>query len=225
MSHGPNPLPFQDPQGENALLAGVVEAISAGLELGLLAARIAGLIVAATATDVCFVHVLDDSGTALTLTGATPPFDAAVGRIRLLLGEGVTGWVASHGEPVTITDHKEADPRYRYFPELRGGGRPRATHPVHHRPERHPWRHRRHFRLTDSARTPPSSSNDGTSMLLGRAWTTSMFHRCCCPRPPGSWPRVCALAARAQEGRAHAARSPPFTYSVDVLRSNDLTWK
>jgi signal transduction histidine kinase len=29
--------------------------------------------------------------------------------------------VASHGEPVTITDHKEADPRYRYFPELRGG--------------------------------------------------------------------------------------------------------
>jgi len=112
------PLPFED---ENVLLAGVVEAISAGLELGPLAARIAGLIVTATATDVCFVHVLDDSGTALTLTGATPPFDAAVGRVHLLLGEGVTGWVASHGEPVTITDHKEADPRYRYFPELRGG--------------------------------------------------------------------------------------------------------
>jgi len=115
------PLPLRD---ENVLLAGVVEAISAGLELGPLAARIAGLIVTATATDVCFVHVLDDSGTALTLAGAnplTPPFDAAVGRVRLLLGEGVTGWVASHGEPVTITDHKEADPRYRYFPELRGG--------------------------------------------------------------------------------------------------------
>ena len=124
MTGGPNPLPFQDPEGENALLAGVVEAISAGLELGPLAARIAGLIVAATATDVCFVHVLDDSGMALTLTGVnpqTPPFDAAVGKIRLLLGEGVTGWVASHGEPVTITDHKEADPRYRFFPELRGG--------------------------------------------------------------------------------------------------------
>ena len=46
------PLPLQD---ENALLAGVVEAISAGLELGPLAARIAGLIVAATGADVCFV--------------------------------------------------------------------------------------------------------------------------------------------------------------------------
>lgn len=52
---------------------------------------------------------------------ARPGNPAAVGKIRLLLGAGVTGWVASHGEPVTITDHKEADPRYRYFPELRGG--------------------------------------------------------------------------------------------------------
>jgi two-component system NarL family sensor kinase len=113
--------PGLDPQGENALLAGVVDAVSAGPELTPLAARIAALIVAQTAADVCFVHVLDDSGAALTLTGATPPLDAAVGKIRLLLGEGVSGWVARHGEPVTITDHKEADPRYRYFPELRGG--------------------------------------------------------------------------------------------------------
>jgi two-component system, NarL family, sensor kinase len=98
----------------------VVEAISAGPELGPLAARIAQLIVEATATDVCFVHVLDDSGSALTLAGATPPFDAAAGGIRLLLSEGISGWVASRNEPVTITDHKEADSRYRYFPELRG---------------------------------------------------------------------------------------------------------
>jgi two-component system, NarL family, sensor kinase len=110
-------LPFEE---ENILLAGVVEAISAGLELRPLAARIAGLIVTATATDVCFVHVLDDSGTALTLTGATPPFDAAVGRVRLLLGEGVTGWVASHGEPVTITDHKEPTRAIGTFPSSAG---------------------------------------------------------------------------------------------------------
>jgi len=113
-------LGLADTEDENALLAGVVNAISAGPELGPLAARIAGLIVAATSTDVCFVHVLDDSGGALTLAGATPPFDAAVGHVRLLLGEGVSGWVARNGEPVTITDGKEGDPRYRYFPELHG---------------------------------------------------------------------------------------------------------
>jgi two-component system NarL family sensor kinase len=69
---------------------------------------------------VCFVHVLDDTATSLTLAGATPPFDGQVGRVRLRLGEGVTGWVASHRLPAVIVENKEADPRYRYFPELRG---------------------------------------------------------------------------------------------------------
>jgi two-component system NarL family sensor kinase len=111
-------LGLADAQQENQLLVGIIEAISASPEV--VAAHTAHLIVAATATDVCFVHVLDDTGTSLTLAGATPPFDNQVGKVRLRLGEGVTGWVASHREPVIIAENKEADPRYRYFPELRG---------------------------------------------------------------------------------------------------------
>ena len=117
MSHT---LGLADPERENALLVGIIEAISAGPELGPLAASVARLIVEATATDVCFVHVLDDRGGALTLTGATPPFERQVGRIHLPVGEGVSGWVASHRKPAVITADKETDPRYRYFPELGG---------------------------------------------------------------------------------------------------------
>jgi two-component system, NarL family, sensor kinase len=113
-------LGFADPEHENALLVGIIEAISAGPELTLLAARVAPLIAAATNTDVCFVHVLDDTDRSLTLAGATPPFDKQVGQVRLPLGEGVAGWAASHREPVVIVEHKERDPRYRYFPQLRG---------------------------------------------------------------------------------------------------------
>ena len=113
-------LGLADPERENALLVGIIEAISAGPQLAPLASRVAQLIVDATATDVCFVHMLDDSGGSLTLTGATPPFDRQVGRIRLPLGEGISGWVASHRKPAVITAGKEADPRYRYFPELGG---------------------------------------------------------------------------------------------------------
>ena len=114
-------LGLADTEQENALLVGIIDAISAGPDLQPLAASVARLIVEATATDVCFVHVLDDKGGALTLMGATPPFDRQVGRIHLPVGEGVSGWVASHREPAVITVGKEADPRYRYFPELGGG--------------------------------------------------------------------------------------------------------
>lgn len=123
------------PDTENALLVAIIEAISAGSELGVLAASIARLIVEATATDVCFVHVLDDDARSLTLAGATPPFDREVGRIHLPLGVGISGWVASHRSPAVLTENKEADPRYRYFPALRGTDYtsmvsvPMASHP------------------------------------------------------------------------------------------------
>jgi len=113
-------LGFSDPERENALLVGIIDAISAGPELGPLTASVARLIVEATATDVCFVHVLDDSGGALTLAGATPPYDNQVGRIHLPVGDGVSGWVASQRKPAVIAAGKETDPRYRYFPELGG---------------------------------------------------------------------------------------------------------
>lgn len=109
-----------DPERENALLLGIIEAVSAGPAVEPLAAAVARLITEATATDVCFVHVLDDAEQSLTLAGATPPFDQQVGRVRLPLGSGVTGWVASHHEPVVIVERKESDWRYLPIPALRG---------------------------------------------------------------------------------------------------------
>ncbi|HEV7756266.1 MAG TPA: GAF domain-containing sensor histidine kinase [Mycobacteriales bacterium] len=109
-----------DLERENALLLAIIQATSEGPGVEPLAAAVARLITAATATDVCFVHVLDDAGTSLTLAGATPPLDGAAGKVRLSLGTGVTGWVASHQRPAIIVDNKEADPRYQPIPALRG---------------------------------------------------------------------------------------------------------
>jgi signal transduction histidine kinase len=85
-----------------------------------LATEIARLITDATATDVCFVHVLDDTEGSLTLLGATPPFDQQVGRVRTPLGSGITGWVAEHRTPVVLPEDKASDPRYVPIPGLRG---------------------------------------------------------------------------------------------------------
>jgi len=109
-----------DADRELALLRELIQAASSGPGVEPLAAAAARMITAATATDVCFVHVLDDAERSLTLTGATPPFDSEVGKIRLPLGQGVSGWVASHRQPVVIIHDKESDPRYLPFESLRG---------------------------------------------------------------------------------------------------------
>ncbi len=105
---------------ELALLRELIQAASSGPGVEPLAAAAARIITAATDSDVCFVHVLDDTERSLTRAGATPPFDAEVGKIRLPLGQGISGWVASHREPVVISHDKESDPRYLPFESLRG---------------------------------------------------------------------------------------------------------
>ncbi|BBZ26869.1 sensor histidine kinase [Mycolicibacterium madagascariense] len=109
-----------DADRELALLRELIQAASRGPGVEPLAEAAARMITAATGTDVCFVHVLDDAEQSLTLTGATPPFDSQVGKIRLPLGQGVSGWVARVREPVVIIHDKEDDPRYLPFESLRG---------------------------------------------------------------------------------------------------------
>lgn len=109
-----------EPDREVALLLDIIHLTATGPEVEPLAAAVARIITEATATDVCFVHVLDDSERSLTLAGATPPFDEQVGQVHLPLGLGVSGWVASHRAPVVIAERKEADPRYLPIPALRG---------------------------------------------------------------------------------------------------------
>lgn len=109
-----------DNDHELALLRELIQAASTGPGVAPLAAAAARMITASTGADVCFVHVLDDTERSLTLAGATPPFDGQVGKIRLPLGSGISGWVAQHREPVVINDEKESDPRYVPFEALRG---------------------------------------------------------------------------------------------------------
>jgi two-component system NarL family sensor kinase len=113
-------LALADVEQENALLLGIIDAASTGPAIEPLAAAVAELITQATATDVCFVHLLDDAERSLTLVGATPPFDEQVGRVRLPVGTGVTGWVAQHGVPTVIVEGKESDARYVPIRALRG---------------------------------------------------------------------------------------------------------
>lgn len=104
---------------ENALLRRLIHVTSSDLDLREVTQRVAALVTEATGTDVCFVHLVDEDGSTVSLAGATPPFDELVGSVVLPMGEGVAGWVAQHAEPAVVPD-KWKDPRYKYIPALRG---------------------------------------------------------------------------------------------------------
>jgi signal transduction histidine kinase len=107
-------------QAENRLLHRVIETITSNLELDAVLQAMVGLVLEATGGDACFLHLWDAEREVLMLRAASPPFEDQVGRVRLRLGEGVTGWVAAHRDVVAIPEDKWADPRYKYIPELRG---------------------------------------------------------------------------------------------------------
>ena len=66
--------------------------------------------------DACFVYLLEDD--ALVLRASKNPHPDLVGRLKLKIGQGVTGWVAQERHPVAVAQRASEDPRFRVFNEM-----------------------------------------------------------------------------------------------------------
>lgn len=66
--------------------------------------------------DSCFVYVLDEQ--ALVLRASKNSRPEALDRLKLKIGEGITGWVAEHRQPVSLEKNAYEDPRFQLFNEL-----------------------------------------------------------------------------------------------------------
>jgi uroporphyrinogen-III synthase len=66
--------------------------------------------------DSCLVYVLE--GDELVLRASKNPHPEVVDRLKLRVGQGITGWVAEHLEPVAIPEKAAQDPRFQFFHEL-----------------------------------------------------------------------------------------------------------
>jgi len=66
--------------------------------------------------DSCFVYILEDDE--LVLRASKNPHQEIVDRLKLRVGQGITGWVAEHREPVAISQDAAKDPRFQFFNEL-----------------------------------------------------------------------------------------------------------
>src|SRR6202451_4561204 len=66
--------------------------------------------------DSCLIYVLE--GDELVLRASKNPHPEVVDRLKLRVGQGITGWVAEHQEPVAVAEKAAEDPRFQFFHEL-----------------------------------------------------------------------------------------------------------
>ena len=66
--------------------------------------------------DSCFVYVLEDDQ--LVLRASKNPHSDFVDHLGIWLGQGITGWVGWHREPVAIPEKALKDPRFQRFKNL-----------------------------------------------------------------------------------------------------------
>src|SRR6195256_6106525 len=66
--------------------------------------------------DSCLIYVLE--GEELVLRASKNPHPEVVDRLKLRVGQGITGWVAEHQEAVAVPEKASQDPRFQFFHEL-----------------------------------------------------------------------------------------------------------
>lgn len=66
--------------------------------------------------DSCFIYILEEDK--LVLRASKNPHSDLVDKLGVQIGQGITGWVAEHREPVAIASNASDDPRFMIFRNL-----------------------------------------------------------------------------------------------------------
>lgn len=77
---------------------------------------IVGLVVEFTECDSCLVYLLDNDD--LVLCASNTPHPSSIGKVRLKISEGLTGWVARERRLLAISREAYKDPRFKSFGDL-----------------------------------------------------------------------------------------------------------
>lgn len=78
--------------------------------------RIVDFVTTVVPCDSCFIYVLE--GEKLVLRASKNPHADVVDHLGIKVGQGITGWVAEHREPVAIAANASEDSRFKLFKNL-----------------------------------------------------------------------------------------------------------
>ena len=98
------------------LLQQISRFMARDIPLGEALRRSVSLVVEFMSCDSCLLYLID--GQELVLVASHQPHSDAVGKVRLKLNEGLTGWVAREQRLLTISREAYRDPRFKLFTDL-----------------------------------------------------------------------------------------------------------
>lgn len=101
-----------------SVLHRVSRIISSELTLDEMLGEIVSLAAQVTGCAACLVYLIEADTSEFVLRASLVPHAADLGRLRMKMGEGVTGWVAEHQSPVALPAKAALDPRFKMFPAL-----------------------------------------------------------------------------------------------------------
>jgi len=103
---------------EVEVLHRITESITNTLDLESVLKHIVDVVVEVTRADACLLYLFSDSHEELILRASKNPHPRLIGRIKIGLGEGITGWVARERTRVVIPSNASDDPRFKFFHNL-----------------------------------------------------------------------------------------------------------
>ncbi|OPY64844.1 MAG: putative transcriptional regulatory protein pdtaR [Syntrophorhabdus sp. PtaU1.Bin050] len=109
---------LEQKEQELRILHEVAKDISSNLDLKDLLSRIVGMVMNLLTADSCLIYLYDKQNGELILTASSNPQEKVLGRIKLKIGEGVTGWAAKEKRPVALPREAYKDQRFKSFTAL-----------------------------------------------------------------------------------------------------------
>ena len=103
---------------ELKILHEVAKDISSNLPINDLLKRIVDMVMEFTGADSCLIYLYDKQNHDVVLAATNEPRQKMLGKVKLKLGEGVTGWVAKEKKPVALSAEAYKDKRFKTFTSL-----------------------------------------------------------------------------------------------------------
>jgi len=100
----------------HAFLHGIANRVASAVSFHEVLAQVVEFVTSVVECDSCFVYVLE--GDELVLRASKNPHPEVVDRLKLKVGQGITGWVAQHRQPVSVPCNAGRDSRFQFFNEL-----------------------------------------------------------------------------------------------------------